>query len=92
MRARVLLRQSLFVPSASAPAAGLVSSPAREADPPHVPLAAVVLHGEIRSHDAFGVLLRADTYADDKGRALAGAPRTLLIPAAKIDHVWIEGD
>jgi hypothetical protein len=91
MRARVLLRQSLFVPSAPSSAAGLgAASAERDATAGHVPAAAVVLHGDLRERDAFGVLLRADAYADDKGRPLAGAPCTLLVPASKIDHVWIE--
>lgn len=77
MRARVLLRQSLFVHPTEAA---------------HVPKTAVVLHGDLRETNAFGVLLRADAYLDEKGRALEGAPCTLLIPSAKIDHVWIEGD
>jgi hypothetical protein len=77
MRARVLLRQSLFV---------------HPADTGHVPKAAAVIHGDLRDTNAFGVLLRADAYLDEKGRALEGTPRTLLIPSAKIDHVWIEGD
>lgn len=76
MRARVYLRQNLF-------------SLAGEAG--HLPTACAIVAGELVAHDAFGAHLRADTYEDEKGRKLQGAPRTLLIPVAKIDHVWIDG-
>lgn len=75
MRARVFLRQNLF-------------SLAGEAA--HLPPAAAVLVGDLTAHDAFGVTLRVEAYEDEKGRRLQGTPRTLLIPVAKIDHVWIE--
>lgn len=76
MRARVYLRQNLFTLSGEAG---------------HLPTSCAIVAGELLAHDAFGVRLRADTYEDEKGRKLPGSPRTLLVPVAKIDHVWIEG-
>lgn len=76
MRARVFLRQALFSMSG---------------DAGHVPPQTAVLRGTLKERDAFGVLVAVDGYEDERGKALQGPPRTLLVPATKIDHVWIEG-
>jgi hypothetical protein len=75
MRVRVYLRQSLFSP------------PAAPGDAGHVPAGAAVLDGDMLSEGAVGLTVRVSTFADERGRALQGAPCTLLVPAAKIDHV-----
>ena len=74
MRVCVYLRQSLF----SLPAAA-----------GHVPAGATVLDGELVSEGPVGVTVRVRAFADERGRALEGAPCTLLIPSAKIDHVRV---
>jgi hypothetical protein len=77
MRVRVYLRQSLFSPPASA------------GDPSHVPAGAAVLDGELLSEGAVGVTVRVSAFADERGRPLQGSPCTLLVPAAKLDHLRV---
>jgi hypothetical protein len=73
MRVRVFLRQPLF------------TLPGKE----HVPANAVILEGTLGEGTALGVQLSATAYFDERGRALAGAPSTLLLPGAKLDHVQV---
>lgn len=75
MQARVYLRQNLFTLSGEAA---------------HVPAGAAILVGKLAGTDALGVTVKVTTWLDEKGRKLDGGPRTLLVPASKIDHVWIE--
>ena len=86
MRARIYLRQSLFsAPPAASPGATNADAAG------HVPANAAILIGTLSDQSGFGLTIIADAYADERGRPLTGATRTLLIPSAKIDHVWIEG-
>jgi hypothetical protein len=75
MHARIYLRQNLF------------SLPG---DQGHVPGGAAILVGKITETNALGVVVRVESFLDDRGRALQGARRTLLVPVGKIDHVWFE--
>jgi hypothetical protein len=75
MRVRVYLRQPLFsLPDAAG----------------HAPATAVVLGAELLEQSPGGLKVRVSSWFDEKGRTLQGEPRTLLLPAAKVDHVWIE--
>ncbi|MFZ5482420.1 MAG: hypothetical protein ACOZNI_37000 [Myxococcota bacterium] len=76
MRVHVYLRQSLFV---------------LPGDAGHIPANAAILVGTLVEQGPLGVTVKADTFKDEKGRPLQGGARTLIVPAAKIDHVWIEG-
>ena len=72
---RVFLRQSLFTFTG---------------DQAHLPVGVAVVVGSVKERDAFGLMVAADSYLDEKGRKLAGKKATLLLTAAKIDHVWME--
>lgn len=75
MRVRVFLRQSLFTLSG---------------DAQHVPPTASILDGVLGEATPLGATLKVEKYFDERGRPVEGAPRTLVIPAAKIDHVWVQ--
>ncbi len=77
MRARVFLRQNLF------------SLPGEAA---HVPPGAAVLDGTLLRESEAGVAVRVTRWMDDRGRELAGAPRTLVVPATKLDHILLLED
>lgn len=87
MRARVFLRQSLF---SAPPCASGGAAPGASESTGHVPQNAAILLGTVTDQSGFGLTFKADGYADERGRILSGPPRTLLIPSAKIDHVWVE--
>jgi hypothetical protein len=86
MRVRVFLRQSLFSLPAG-PAPGTFD----DAAVGHVPVNAAILTGTLVDQSGFGLTLRVEGYTDERGRALTGPARTLIVPSAKIDHVWVEG-
>lgn len=72
MRVRVYLRQALFsLPGAAG----------------HIPASAAVIDGALIEVNSFGLGVAVDQWMDEKGRSLEGAPRQLLIPSSKIDHV-----
>jgi len=52
----------------------------------HVPPAALVIEGELLGTDGGGLTVRATAYRSEQGRSLEGAPRTLFVPLAKLDH------
>lgn len=75
MRVHVYLRASLFtLPGAAR----------------HVPDNAMVLVGTLTEQTGAGLLLQVESYLDERGRSLEGSARTLLVPGAKIDHVWVQ--
>jgi hypothetical protein len=76
MRVHVYLRQSLFVLGG---------------DAAHLPAHAAILVGTLVEQGPVGITVKADTFLDEKGRPLPGPARTIIVPAGKIDHVWIEG-
>jgi hypothetical protein len=86
MQARVFLRQSLFSAPPGPSASGAPSDAAG-----HVPANAAILVGDLTEQTAFGVTITVSGWADERGRTLTGPARTLIVPAAKIDHIWIEG-
>lgn len=57
----------------------------------HLPATAVILDGELVEVNALGARVRVSGWLDEKGKALEGAPRELLIPEAKIDHLSFPG-
>ncbi len=75
MRVHVYLRSSLF----SLPGARR-----------HVPDQAMVLVGQLKEQAGGGITVDVESFLDERGRALEGAPRTLIIPGSKIDHLWVE--
>lgn len=74
MRVRVFLRQPLF----TLPGGG-----------EHVPPTAFILVGTLGEATALGVSVQVEQYFDERGRALDGLSRSLIVPGAKIDHVWV---
>jgi hypothetical protein len=74
MPAHVYLRQSLFCLPGAA----------------HVPANAAVLIGEIVETTSLGTTMVVNAWLDERGRKLEGPSRRLIIPASKLDHVWIE--
>ncbi len=87
MRLRVFLRQSLF----TLPGEGA-----------HAPAGAMILEGTVVSAGAseggggpassMGITFAVDAWRDERGRALAGGPCTLVLPGAKIDHAVVLAD
>jgi hypothetical protein len=87
MRLRVFLRQSLF---------------SLAGDGAHVPAGAMILDGTVVAGagaeggagpaSSLGLALTVHAWRDERGRELAGAPRTLVIPGAKIDHALVLAD
>ena len=58
----------------------------------HAPKQCMVVIGEVREDGpSGGILIRVKGWADQRGRPLDGAPATLLLPLAKIDHA-VYGD
>ena len=76
MRVRVFLRQPLFTLTGEGE---------------HVPPTAFILVGTLGEASALGVALQVEQYFDERGRALEGLPRALIVPGTKIDHVWVLG-
>ena len=74
MRVRVFLRQPLFTLPAGSE---------------HVPPTAFILEGTLGESNALGAQLRVERYLDERGRSLEGKAVTLIVPAAKIDHVHV---
>ncbi|MDP2316027.1 MAG: hypothetical protein Q8P41_24230 [Pseudomonadota bacterium] len=75
MRVRIFLRQSLF----TLPGEGQ-----------HVPPTASILDGTLGEATPLGVAIKVERFLDERGRPVEGKPCTLIIPGAKIDHVWVQ--
>jgi hypothetical protein len=74
MRVRVFLRQTLF------------TLPGENA---HLPGNTAVIEGVSDDPTHQGLRIFAESFLDDKGRPLEGAPCDLILPGAKIDHVLV---
>jgi len=71
----VFLRAPLFVPREGA------AAPAR----------AMVLTGKlVDGGPSGGLTIAVEGWADQDGKALKGAPKTLFVPNAKVDHAALE--
>ena len=58
----------------------------------HAPKQCMVVAGEVLEGGPSGaILVRVENWADQRGRSLDGAPATLLLPMAKIDHAVYGG-
>ena len=57
----------------------------------YIPRAAVVVEGVVEEEKALGLLVRAETWADEQGRPLEGSAQRIVIPNGKIDHVLVLG-
>ena len=75
MRVRIFLRQPLF----TLPGEG-----------EHVPPTASILDGVLGEATPLGAAIKVDRFLDERGRPLEAKPCALIVPAAKIDHVWVQ--
>lgn len=75
-RVRVFLRTELFTTGELHPA----------------PAGATIVDGRVRELLAGGLILEATAFHRADGKTLHGAPCTLYLPSAKIDHVLLLED
>jgi hypothetical protein len=59
--------------------------------PGHVPRGAVILDGVVEGDHGLGWKVAVEGWFGENGSPLEGEVRTLIIPAAKIDHATILG-
>ncbi|MBM4368393.1 MAG: hypothetical protein FJ102_19420 [Deltaproteobacteria bacterium] len=57
----------------------------------HVPRGAAVVEGVVKDTGGFGLTVAVEGYLDEGGKRLEGPALTLILPAAKVDHVLVLG-